>query len=106
MSFIRTITYTFPYERINEFQFGTELHMRLVPAHKLITQESSGMLDTGVWVTQLTDGELKVVSFTKWYSVEELQAFASDPDVTVHETSISKKTVDGTADVVVYEVMG
>jgi hypothetical protein len=106
MSFIRTVTYTFPYERINDFNVGTDLQMRLVAAHKLICQESSGMLDTGVWLTQLSDGKLRAVSFTKWYSVEDLQAFADDPDVRHHEGVITTATTDGNREVEIYEVIG
>ena len=64
------------------------------------------MLDTGVWVTQLRDGTLRVVSFTKWYSVEDLTAFGNDPDVHHHETTLSQSTTNGTPDIEVYQVMG
>jgi hypothetical protein len=106
MAFVRKVTYTFPYERIYELQTGSELQMRLVPATKLHAQESTGMLDMGVWVTQLSDGSIKVVSYTEWYSVEDLQSFGSDPDVSNNEDTLSRATLGGKRDVEIYEVIG
>lgn len=105
MAFVRTITYTFPYDKITELQMGTDTWLRLVSAHKLIAQESEGMLDTGVWITQAANGELRVVSVTEWYSIEDMQRFANDPDVQHHETTITRLTT-GAPTVEVYEVMG
>ncbi len=107
MAYVRTVTYTFPYARITDvLESGTDIWMRLVPANKLLAQESSGMLDTGVWVTQEREGTLRVVSYTEWYSLEELNAFGSDPDVRHHEAAISEATVDGKPEITVYETMG
>jgi heme-degrading monooxygenase HmoA len=105
MAFVRTITYTFPYAQINELQPGTDTWLRLVSAHKLLAQESEGMLDTGVWMTQNPDGDVRVVSVTEWYSLDEMQSFASDPDVRHHETEITKLTA-GDPTVEIYEVIG
>jgi heme-degrading monooxygenase HmoA len=106
MAFVRTVSYTFPYERINDLVPGTDLQMRLVPAHKLICQESNGMIDTGVWVTQDRDGTMRVVSYTEWSSVNDLQTFANDADVKHHEEIITRATKDGQKTVDIYEVMG
>ncbi len=105
MSFVRTITYTFPYERIGDLQQGTELWLRLVSANKLICQESEGMLDTGVWVRQLPDGALQVVSYSKWYSMEDLSSFGNDPDVKHHEAKIGEVSSVAPPVVDAYEVM-
>ena len=106
MAFVRTVTYTFPYEKIEEVVVsGTDTYMRLVPAHKLLAQESSGMLDTGVWVTQERNGTLQVVSYTEWSSMEELHAFGNDPDVRHHESVISESTTGAPA-ITVYQVIG
>ena len=106
MAFVRTITYTFPYENIGELQVGTDTWLRLVSAHKLLAQESLGMLDTGVWITQNSDtGAVRVVSVTEWSSLEDMQAFASDPDVRLQETAITRLTTGAPA-VEIYEVIG
>jgi hypothetical protein len=105
MAFVRTITYTFPYENITELEVGTDTYLRLVSAHKLIAQESEGMLDTGVWITQDPDGSVRVKSVTEWYSVEDLDSFATDPDVRLHENEITKLTT-GTPVVEIYEIIG
>ena len=105
MAFVRTVTYTFPYSKITELQTGTDLWLRLVSAHKLIAQESEGMLDTGVWITQSPNGEMRVVNVTEWYSIEEMEHFANDPDVKFHETEVLKHTT-GAPLVEVYEVIG
>jgi heme-degrading monooxygenase HmoA len=105
MAFVRTITYTFPYKNASELEVGTDTWLRLVSAHKLLAQESEGMLDTGVWITQDTDGTLRVKSVTEWYSVEDLDSFATDPDVRLHENEITKLTT-GTPTVEIFEVMG
>ncbi len=105
MAYVRTITYTFPYANITELETGTDTWLRLVSAHKLIAQESEGMLDTGVWITQDADGSARVTSVTEWYSVEDLDNFATDPDVRLHETEITKLTT-GTPKIDIYEVIG
>lgn len=106
MAFVRTITYTFPYANILELQPGTDLWLRLVSAHKLIAQESLGMLDTSVWITQNPDnGDASVVSVTEWDSLDDMQAFATDPDVQMHESEITKLTT-GAPVVQVYEMIG
>lgn len=107
MGYVRTITYTFPYEKIEHFNNGTELYMRLVAAHKLLCQDSGGLIDTGVWITQQRDGILKVVSYTEWYSLEDLNSFAQNSDVMHHENVITKAslpTVPPSVDI--YEVIG
>lgn len=105
MAYVRTISYTFPYERIEELQRGTDLWLRLVSANKLIAQESTGMLDTGVWMTQEEDGAVRIVSYSEWYSIDDLQNFALDPDVRLHETAISKATKTGEPSVEIYQTM-
>lgn len=106
MAYVRTVKYTFPYSRIERLQVGTDLWLRLVSANKLIAQESEGMLDTGVWMTQDPDGSLRVVSYTEWYSLEDLRAFGNDPDVQHHETALSDAAVAGTKTVDIYETLG
>jgi hypothetical protein len=106
MAFVRTITYTFPYEQIGELQPGSETWMRLVPANKLICQESEGMLDTGVWIRQLADGALQVVSYTEWYSIEDLNSFNGDPDVRHHEAAIGRSSTVAPPVVTIYETIG
>jgi len=105
MAFVRTITYTFPYDKIEELQTGTDTWLRLVSAHKLLAQESLGMLDTGVWLTQDPDGTVRVKSVTEWFSQEDLQAFATDPDVRLQEGEITKLTTGAPA-VEIFEVIG
>ncbi|SRR5579875_2369679 len=105
MAFVRTITYTFPYDKIEELQTGTDTWLRLVSAHKLIAQESLGMLDTGVWITQDSDGTVRVKSVTEWFSLEDMQAFATDPDVQMHEREITRLTSQPPA-VEIFEVIG
>ena len=105
MGYVRTVTYVLPYSKIEELQSGTDMFMRLVPAHKLIAQESNGMLDTGVWVTQHQDGTIQIVSYTEWYSLEDLHAFYNDPDVRHHEAVITE-SANGKPDILVYEVIG
>ncbi len=105
MAYVRTIRYTFPYSEILRLQNGTDLWLRLVSAQKLIAQESSGMLDTGVWMSQNADGSLHVLSYTEWYTLEDLQSFASDPDVKHHETALAAESVAGTSTVEVFETL-
>lgn len=106
MAYVRTVSYTFPYQRIERLQVGTDLWLRLVSANKLIAQESEGMLDTGVWMTQQADGSLRVVSYTEWYNLDNLKAFNDDPDVRHHETELGDAAMPGTKAVDVYETLG
>lgn len=105
MAYVRTISYTFPYERIEEFRPGSDLMLRLVSAHKLLCQESPGLLDTGVWMTQEPAGSIRVVSYTEWYSLEDIQAFATDPDVEHQEATITKVAASAPT-VEIYQTIG
>jgi hypothetical protein len=106
MAYVRSVSYTFPYNAINRLQNGTDLWMRLVPAQKLIAQESNGMLDTGVWITQNGDGSLRVFTNTERYTLEDLQSFAEDPDIVHHEHALAEAAVAGSRVVDVYETLG
>lgn len=105
MAYVRTVSYTFPYSEILRLQLGADLWMRLVSAQKLILQESNGMLDSGVWISQNPDGSLHVVSYSKWYGIEDLQAYATDPDTAHHEEALAAAAAPNPRGVEVFETL-
>lgn len=105
MAFVRTVTHTIPFERVEELQQGADLWLRIVSAQKLIAQESSGMLDFRVWITQNPDGAARVVNVTSWYTLEDMQNFANDPDLRAQEREV-RKLAEADPAVDVFEVIG
>jgi len=106
MGFVRTITYTFPPERVVDLQKGTDLYLRLVAANKTICQNSPGLLDTGVWITQGDDGNIRVVSYSEWDSIEDMQAFAGNAYTVRQEQIIAQAASVSPPHVDTYEIMG
>ncbi len=106
MAYVRQVSLTFPYGDITRLQTGSDLWMRLVAAQKLILQESSGMLDSGVWITQLADGSIKVMSYSEWYSLEDLHSFDNDPDLKHHEAELIGAAVPDSRTYEVFETIG
>jgi heme-degrading monooxygenase HmoA len=106
VGFVRTITYTFGPERITELQKGRELFLRLVAANKSICQNSPGLLDTGVWISQEDDGNIHVLSYSEWDSIEDLEAFAGSPVTRRQERIIGQAATAAPPRVHTYEIMG
>jgi|GEM_PF-812553 heme-degrading monooxygenase HmoA len=106
MGFVRTVTYTFGPEKIVDLQKGSELYLRLVAANKAICQNSPGLLDTGVWISQEDDGNIRVLSYSEWDSIEDMQAFATNPLTVRQERIISQAATAAPPQVHTYEILG
>lgn len=106
MGFVRTVNYTFGPEWVVELQRGSDLYLRLVAAHKSFCQNSAGLLDAGVWITQETGGNIRVLSYSEWDSIENMAAFAEDPYITRQERIIGQAASVVPPRVDTYEVIG
>lgn len=94
MSYVRTITYTFPAEKLPELYRGSTLFLRVVSINKLLCQESDGLIDNGVWVKQDPEGLVKVISYTEWSGLNDMDDFDKNDQVTRQETIIAEMGIE------------
>ena len=104
MAFVRTITFTVPTERTRELEPGHNLYLAAVHGIKIAAQNTPGFHRGGVWMQRLPDGAIKVLMYSQWYELDNIESYASIPMVRDFERDVS--TYLSTPVVDVYEVMG
>ncbi|MBF6613614.1 MAG: hypothetical protein IVW55_10850 [Chloroflexi bacterium] len=104
MAFIRTLTFSVPTDRTHELEPGHNLYLASVHGIKIAAQNTPGYHRGGVWMQRLPDGSVKVVSYTQWYELDNIENYANIPMVRDFEKDVS--TYLSTPVVEIYEVMG
>jgi hypothetical protein len=104
MSFVRTLSFTVPAERTQELDPGHNLYLATVHGIKIAAQNVQGFHRGGVWMQRQTDGAIKVVQYSQWYELNNIETYANIPMVRDFEKDVS--TYLSTPVVEIYEVMG
>ncbi|HUS14233.1 MAG TPA: hypothetical protein VM536_04350 [Chloroflexia bacterium] len=90
MAYIRTITFVVPPERTYELQPGHNLFMAAVSGTQIVAQNTPGFHKGGVWMQNMPQGSIKVVSFTQWYGLSDIDHYASTPMIRDFEEDIAR----------------
>jgi hypothetical protein len=104
MAFIRTVTFTVPSERTQELEPGHNLYLASVHGLKIAAQNTQGFHRGGIWMQRQPDGAVKVLMYSQWYELDNIEAFANIPMVRDFEKDVSKYLSTPIIDI--YEVMG
>lgn len=104
MAFIRTITFTVPAERTQELEPGHNLYLAAVHGIKIAAQNTPGFHRGGVWMQRLPDGAIKVLMYSQWYELDNIENYANIPMVRDFERDVS--TYLSTPVVDIYELVG
>ena len=104
MSFVRTLTFTVPPNRIEELNPGHNLYLAAVHGIKIAAQNTSGFHRGGVWMQRQPDGAVKVFMYSQWYDLDNIEDYANIPMVRDFERDVSAYLSTPVVDV--YEVMG
>lgn len=104
MSFVRTLTFTVPANRTQELDPGHNLYLAAVHGIKIAAQNTPGYHRGGVWMQRLPDGSVKVVQYSQWYDLDNIENYAAVPMVRDFEKDVS--TYLSTPVVDIFEVMG
>jgi hypothetical protein len=104
MAFVRTCTFVVPAHRTEELEPGHNLYLAAVHGTQIAAQNTPGYHRGGVWMQRLPDGSVKVLSYTQWYDLENIETYASLPMVRDFERDVSKYL--STPVVEVWEVLG
>jgi len=104
MAFVRTITFIVPAERTQELEPGHNLYLAAVHGIKIAAQSVQGFHRGGVWMQRQPDGSVKVMHYSQWYELDNIEAYANVPMVRDFEkdvnTYLSRPVIE------IYEVMG
>src|SRR5215471_2528757 len=90
MAYVRTFSFIVPPERTRELQPGHNLYMAAVSGTQIVAQNTSGFHRGGVWMQNLPQGGIKVVSFTQWYGLPDMDHYASTPMIRDFEADIAR----------------
>jgi hypothetical protein len=104
MSFVRTMSFTVPAERTQELEPGHNLYLAAVHGTKIAAQNTPGFHRGGVWMQRLPDGSIKVLMYSQWYDLDNIENYSSIPMVRDFEKDVS--TYLSTPVIDVFEVMG
>jgi hypothetical protein len=104
MAFVRTIVFTVPAERTQELEPGHNLYLAAVHGIKIAAQNTQGFHRGGVWMQRLPDGAIKVLMYSQWYELDNIENYSNIPMVRDFERDVS--TYLSTPVVDIFEVMG
>ena len=104
MAFVRTITFTVPPERTAELDPGRNLYLAAVHGIKIAAQNTQGYHRGGVWMQRQPDGSIRVMAYSQWYDLDNIESYANIPMVRDFERDVA--TYLSTPVVEIYEVMG
>jgi hypothetical protein len=104
MAFVRTLTFTVPADQTFQLEPGHNLYLAAVHGIKIAAQNTPGYHRGGVWMQRLPDGSVKVMQYSQWYELENIESYANIPMVRDFERDVS--TFLSTPVVDVFEVMG
>jgi hypothetical protein len=104
MAFVRTLTFTVPPERTQELDPGHNLYLAAVHGIKIAAQNVQGYHRGGVWMQRQPNGAVKVVAYSQWYELDNIETYSNIPMVRDFEKDVS--TYLSTPVVDIFEVMG
>src|ERR1043165_8655089 len=104
MAFVRTLTFMVPSARTHELEPGHNLYLASVHGIKIAAQHTEGYHRGGIWMQRQPDGSVRVIMYSQWYELENIQDYANIPMVRDFEKDVS--TYLSTPVVDIYEVMG
>ncbi len=89
MAFVRTLIFTVPAERTQELEPGHNLYLAAVHGIKIAAQNVQGYHRGGVWMQRLPDGSVKVIQYSQWYDLDNIEAYANVPMVRDFEKDVT-----------------
>lgn len=104
MAFVRTLSFTVPTEQTHQLEPGHNLYLAAVHGVKIAAQATPGYHRGGVWMQREPDGSVKVVVYSQWYDLDNIENYSSIPMVRDFERDVS--TYLSTPVINIYEVMG
>ncbi len=90
MAYIRTFSFVIPVERLAEMQPGHNLYMATVDGTQIVAQNSQGYHRGGVWTRQQADGTLKIVIYTQWEALSQIDKYVVTPMIVDYEADIAR----------------
>lgn len=90
MAYIRTFSFVVPVERIQEMQPGHNLYMATVSGTQIVAQNSEGYQRGGVWSRLLADGGIKVIIYTQWEALSQVDKYCRTPMLRDYEADVAK----------------
>ena len=104
MAVVRTVSFTVPAERSEELSPGHNLYLAAVHGTQIAAQNVDGFHKGGVWMQRQSGGSIKVMMFTQWSELDNMQQYANVPMIRDFEKDVS--TYLSPVVVEVYEVLG
>ena len=104
MAFVRTLIFTVPPEKTHELDPGHNLYLASVHGIKIAAQNIPGYHRGGVWMQRLPNGSVKVVMYSQWYELDNIENYANLPMVRDFEKDVNSYLSQAVVEV--YEVMG
>ena len=99
MAYVRTFSFVVPPERASELQAGHNLYMATVSGTQIVAQNTRGYLRGGVWTRARTDGSTRVIIFTQWDGVSDMQKYIDTPMIRDYEADVARYHRDVTTEV-------
>ena len=90
MAYVRTMTFVVPPERTEELQPGHNLFLAAVQGTQIVAQNTPGFHRGGVWMQNLPQGSIKVVCYTQWYGLSDIDGYASTPMIRDFEDDVAR----------------
>jgi antibiotic biosynthesis monooxygenase (ABM) superfamily enzyme len=90
MAYVRTLAFTVPAERTQELSPGHNLYLAAVHGTQIAAQNVEGYHKGGVWMQRQAEGSIKVIMFSQFNELDNLEAYANVPMVRDFESDVSK----------------
>jgi hypothetical protein len=104
MAFVRTMTFTVPTERTQELDPGHNLYLAAVHGVKIAAQNVQGFHRGGVWMQRQPDGAIKVMIYSQFYELDNIETYSNIPMVRDFEKDVSTYLTSPVVEI--FEVMG
>jgi hypothetical protein len=98
------MSFVVPAERTQELDPGHNLYLAAVHGVKIAAQYVQGYHRGGVWMQRQPTGAIKVVVYSQFYELDNIDTYSNIPMVRDFEKDVS--TYLSTPVVEIYEVMG
>jgi hypothetical protein len=90
MAFVRTFSFVVPVERTQEMEPGHNLHMATVDGTQIVAQNSEGYLYGSVLSRLQPDGSLKIVIYTQWAAISQIERYVHTPMIQDYEADVAR----------------
>ena len=103
MAVVRTLAFTVPGERAHELSPGHNLYLAAVYGTQIAAQNVDGYQKGGVWMWRQSDDSIKVLMFSQFSELDNLETYDKLPMIRDFEKDVS--TYLGPVVIEIYEVL-